>query len=291
MTPRLATTYEGGDPAFLHRILPHVDLVEVVPDSIAESRSGVHAIHPPTLAELQGICEEKPIILHGVGLSIGSAEGYSAPYLRLLDELMEHVSVLWHSEHLGYTTVDNAHLGTMLPLPMTDEALHMVCSRAEEIHRRYGIPFLLENVAHTLPTYSEGYRPAEFLNAVARESGCALILDAYNLECDIHNHGLDLDAFLDELAPEAIWEVHLANGVQHRGLQLDVHSRLTAESTLQLARRILSAAPQVRAVTYELLSQAVPVLGHEAIVDELMRIRSDLLDGRTSEPRTASVGR
>lgn len=283
VAPSLATTYEGGDPAFLEKVLPHVDLIEVVPDSIAESKGGHRALHRATLVELENICKQTLIIAHGVGLSIGSWEGYSDWYLRLLDELMESVDVLWHSEHLGYTTVDGVHLGTMLPLPMTDEALEMVCERAREIRRRYGLPFLLENVAHVLPAYAEGYSLARLLNAVARESGCPLLVDVYNLECDVRNHGLNLDEFFDELAPEAVWEVHLANGAEHRGLRLDVHSRLTKESTLGLARRILSGARQVRAVTYELLSQAVPVLGHDAVLEELRRIRSQVLREPASE--------
>src|SRR5207249_11585406 len=34
-TPALATTYEGGDPAFLESITPLVDTIEVSPDAIA----------------------------------------------------------------------------------------------------------------------------------------------------------------------------------------------------------------------------------------------------------------
>jgi uncharacterized protein (UPF0276 family) len=275
--PRLATNYEGGDPVFLEKVAPIVDLIEVVPDSIAESKNGRRTLNQATLAELRNICKDTPVIAHGVGLSIGSCEGFSNHYLRLLDELVENVDVVWHSEHLGYTNVEGINLGTMLPLPMTDEALDMVCERVIEIRQRYGLPFLLENVAHVLPVYEDGYSAAGFLNAVAQHSGCHILLDAYNLECDVHNHALNLDRFFDELAFDAVWEVHLANGVEHRGLQLDVHSRLIEESTLQVARRILSETGQVRAVTYELLSQAIPVLGQDAIVDELERIRCQVL--------------
>lgn len=277
VVPGLATTYEGGDPVFLEAVAPVVDFIEVAPDTIAESDGTGRRLNRATLTELKTVCTETPIIAHGIGLSIGSHEGCSDHYLRLLDALMESVDVAWHSEHLGYTTVDGVNLGTMLPMPLTDEALDIVCQRASDIRRRYGLPFLLENVAHVLPTYDDGYGLAGFLNTVARESGCRILLDAYNLECDVHNHGLNLDDFFRDLDADLVWEVHVANGPMHRGLRLDVHSDLTQPSTLDIVHRIRASSRQVRAVTYELLSQSIPLLGHAAIVGELNRIRDRVL--------------
>lgn len=275
--PCLATTYEGGDPNFLEKIAPLVDYIEVSPDSISESKDGRHTINETTLTELKNICKHTPIIAHGIGLSIGSHEGYSQEYLRLLDQLVEKVDIAWHSEHLGYTTVDGVNLGTMLPMPTTEEALELVSKRVCEIKQRYELPFLLENVAHVLPTLSDGYNLAGFMNALVKHSDCKLLLDIYNLECDAYNHGLDIDKFLGELNLDAVWEIHVANGVEHRNLRLDVHSNLTEQSTLDITRGVLCKAPSVRAVTYELLSQAIPILGYNAIVDELQRIRTQVL--------------
>jgi hypothetical protein len=38
----------------------------------------------------------------------------------------------------------------------------------------------------------------------------------------------------------------------------------------------VAAAPAVWGVTYEVLPEAVPVLGHDVIVDEVMRLRAAL---------------
>ena len=76
--------------------------------------------------------------------------------------------------------------------------------------------------------------PAGFLNTLAREAGCGLLLDVYNLQCDEANHGLHLDGFFEELDLAAVGEVHVANGVKRRGFQLDVHSGLTDPSTVAL---------------------------------------------------------
>lgn len=274
LRPGLGTTYLGHDPALLERVLPLVEYVETTPDSIARVENHAAALHPGSLAELKSIGDAAQVIVHGIGLSIGSHEGCSERYLRLLDELLRQVDVAWHSEHLGYTIVDGENIGTMLALPRTEEVLDMLCERIRAIQRRYPLPFLVENIVHMLPDYPGDYSEAGFLNALVERTGCGLLLDVYNLECDAHNHGFDIAGFLAELDIASVREVHVACGSHYRGLLLDAHSKVTRESTLELARSVVErAAGAVRAVTYELLREAVPTLGHDGVADELVRLR------------------
>jgi uncharacterized protein len=276
--PALATTYEGRDPAFLDRVLPLVEFVEITPDSLAQMSSRKPAYPVSTLEELAEIARRARIILHGVGLSIGTYSGYSETYIGMLDELMERFDVEWHSEHLGYVEVDGQHLGTMLAVPKTEEMLDLICRRVQRIQERYRKPFLLENIVHLLPDYPGQYSEAAFLNELSARTGCGLILDVYNLECDAHNHRFDITAFLGELKLENVREVHLAGGVVHRGIRLDVHSRTTENSTVSLAQEVLRRAPWIEAVTYELLPQAIPKLGYDAIAAELVRLQSAIVN-------------
>lgn len=267
--PAVGTTYGGHDPELLAAVLPLVDYVEVTPDTLAvRGPDGPH-LPADVVAELRAIGRDATIIVHGIGLSIGTVTGPSPTYLRLLDELLEQVEVAWHSEHLGYTTVDGRFLGTMLTLPRTDEAVDMLCPRIEHLRARYGLPFLLENVVHLLPDPAGQYSEAAFLNELTKSTGCGLIVDAYNLRCDAHNYGLDIDAFLAELNCDAVREIHVAGGVSRGSLLLDVHSRLVAPETLSVARAILDRSPQVDVTTYEVMREAVPVLGRSAIAAEI----------------------
>ena len=273
--PGLGTTYLGHDPALLARVLPLVDYIETTPDSIALIECGSARIHPQCLEELKSIGGAAQVLVHGIGLSIGSHEGWVEGYLDLLDELLEHVPVAWHSEHLGYTVVDGANLGTMLAMPRTDQALVMLSERVTAIQRRYPMPFLVENIIHMLPDYPGDYSEAAFLNALVARTGCGLILDVYNLECDAHNHGLDIGAFLAELDLTKVREVHVACGSEYRGFLLDAHSRTTRQTTVDLANRVIEGAGgAVEVVTYELLREAVPALGYDRIEDELRMLRS-----------------
>jgi uncharacterized protein (UPF0276 family) len=271
--PSLAATYEGGDQAFLERIVPFIDMIEVSPDAIAQSDGEGKHLRAQVLDEYDSVRSQVNLIAHGVGLSIGSFDHWDESYLRLLDELFSRFDLQWHSEHLACTVVADENLGTMIPLPRTDEALDLICRRVGLIQERYRVPFLLEHVIHLLPDAPAQFTPAGFLNELTSRTGCGLILDAYNLECDAHNQGLNVEAFLAELDLGPVRELHVAGGTQHRGFKLDIHSRRTSDTTLALAGNIVARAPNLKAVTYELLKEAVPLLGHETVCAELSRIR------------------
>lgn len=265
--------YEGRDPRFVETVLPLAEVVEVTPDAIATIRDGRAVIPAETIDELRTIARGARLTIHGVGLSIASADAMNENYLTLVDELMSSLDVAWHSEHLGYTTVDGENLGTMLVPPRTDEALDLICSRVESIQRRYAKPFLLEHVVNLFPDPGGDYTAAGFLNEIVRRTGCGLILDLYNLECDVHNELCTSSEFLDELELEAVREIHIANGTIDRGLRVDVHSRVTRDETLATLREVLPRTPNAEAVIFEMLGPYVGPTGLAAIANELRRVR------------------
>jgi uncharacterized protein (UPF0276 family) len=283
--PALATTYEGDDPALLERILPLIDTIEIAPDAVAASRNWAVQLRDEVLDEYASALPDVDLIAHGVGLSIGSFDGWDESYLRLLDQLFARFDLHWHSEHLACSVVAGEHLGTMLALPRTHEVLDLVCDRVRLIQERYRVPFLLEHVIHLLPDAPAEFTPAAFLNAITSRTGCGLILDAYNLECDAHNQGVCIESFLAELDLGSVRELHLAGGVQHDGFYLDIHSRRTDDATLSIGLDILRRAPNLDVVTYEFLKEAVPLLGHEGICAELARIRQAISETHHDQHR------
>lgn len=268
----IGTSYEALDPTFIEALLPRLDFVEVIPDTLA-IREGRHSKIPAqTLRQLELIAAQATVIVHGVGLSIGSADSWNDDYFRLLDQILEVVPVAWHSEHLAFTHVDGHFTGTMLALPRTQQALDLVAERTRRLQARYPLPFLLENTVNLLPDPPAEFSEAAFLNRLAHDSGCGLLLDLYNLECNAHNQGWAAADFLAELDLGRVRELHLAGGTEHRGLMLDIHSRLTRDSTRQLLPEVLARAPGVEAVIYEIMPEALPVLGHQAWADEVERL-------------------
>jgi uncharacterized protein (UPF0276 family) len=265
MKAGVGTSFEEVDPAFTSLILPLADVIEVIPDTLAV-KQGKHPIIPEAaLQNLSEIAEHATIIVHGVGLSIGSFHGWNENYFRLLDQILAVVPVAWHSEHLGFINVDGQFVGTMLALPRTQEALDLVAERTRHIMERYPLPFFLENIVNLLPDPPAEMTEAAFLNRLARNSGCELLLDLYNLA---------IPDFLDEIDLNLVREIHVAGGTERAGLMLDIHSRRTREMTRKLLPEVLSRTPNIEAIIYEVMHQAVPALGHQAWAEELHFLRS-----------------
>lgn len=274
----IGTTYEGKNFQYLKEVIPYVNHIEISPDSIANKKNGSTCINAEALTQLRWIENETDIeiLLHGVGMSIGSYNGYSMEYMSLLDELLREINgIRWHSEHLAYTMVNGENIGTMLALPRTDEVIEMICKRIETIQNKYKIPFLLENVISMLPSPSCDYSEAAFLNKITSLTGCGLILDVYNLECDQSNFDLDVEQFLEELNLNTVYEIHLAGGTTDSefNFKMDIHSQLVEASTLELAKRIINTnRSNVKAITFEILEEFIENHGTAAIINELKKL-------------------
>src|SRR5262245_36235605 len=160
MQPALIATYKGGEPLLLERLISIVDYIEISPDSISMATTRGFTLNPEILTELRNIPHSTEFVVHNVGLSIASAKGYSEAYVALLEDLMSQLPVIWHSEHLGFTTVEGEHLGTMLPPPRTREALDLISLRIRALQERFRIPFGLEHIVRLLPDYPGEYSDA-----------------------------------------------------------------------------------------------------------------------------------
>ena len=270
----LCTNYDLHEPELLKSMLPYVGYLEINPESICRWKNGKAVLHDKIINDLKSVNNQIKLIAHGTGLSIGSYEGYSEVYLEILSRLMEQVELTWHSEHLGYTKVGGENLNTMQALPKTQEMLDTLIPRIEKIQHRFGIPFLLENIVHLLPVYPGDYTDAEFLNIIVRETGCGLILDIYNLECDAYNYNFDIQRFINEINLEAVKEIHIARGTIYKGFQLDIHSNEVADSTLELTKEVLkmSGSRNIETITFEIMPQAVTAHGNAMVLNELNRL-------------------
>lgn len=234
------------------------------------------------LKDVLELGKQRPIVVHGLGLSIGSASGWNNEYLIMLNQFAQDQRFLWHSEHLGFTLVKNAdgteeHAGLLLPMPFIPEALDLLCPRIEHMCARYSAPFLIENTTYYLAAFSDNenqWDEIDFLNQLLHRTHCGLLLDLYNFYCNAINFGFDPYAALSRLQLDRVVEIHLAGGVTHEGFLLDVHSDEVPEPVWEILEWILPKLPNLRAITYELLDQALFILGEEKIAAQLRRCKT-----------------
>jgi uncharacterized protein (UPF0276 family) len=186
------------------------------------------------LSYLDAIALDYPISLHGVGLSLGSAEGMDAAHLARVREVIARVEPGLVSEHLSWSVANRTYLADLLPLPMTEEALDIVCRHVDQVQDFLGRRILVENPSSYLQFRHSAIPEWEFLAAAAGRTGCGILCDVNNIYVSACNHGWDASAYLAALPKDAIGEIHLAGHavtqMKSGTLRIDDHgSRVCAE--------------------------------------------------------------
>ncbi len=159
---------------------------------------------------LDAIRRDYPVSLHGVGLSLGSAEGLDERHLQHIAALVREVQPQLVSEHLSWSVVGGRYLADLLPLPMTEEALDVVSRHVMQVQERLGRRILVENPSTYVQFEHSSIPEWEFLAALARRTGCGVLCDVNNIFVSASNHGWNAAAYLRGLPTEAIEEIHLA---------------------------------------------------------------------------------
>ncbi|HEY0179376.1 MAG TPA: DUF692 domain-containing protein [Dokdonella sp.] len=167
--------------------------------------------------------ERWPLVMHGVSLSIGSADPLDRAYLRRLKTLAAFVEPAWISDHLCWTGVDGANLHDLMPLPYTEEALAHVAARVREVQDFLGRRILLENVSSYVAFHASQLSEAQFLAEIAARADCLILLDVNNVYVSSRNHGFDARAYLDEIPVERVQQFHLAGHEDQGDLVVDTH--------------------------------------------------------------------
>jgi hypothetical protein len=223
----------------------------------------------PGLRQLEAIRAHYPLSLHGVGLSLGSADGLDADHLDRLRMLVERIEPALVSEHLSWSVAGGVYLNDLLPLPLTEEALDVVCRNVETMQAALKRRVLVENPSTYLRFRQSTIPEPEFLTELARRTGCGLLCDVNNIYVSAENFGLDARAYLDALPPAAVGEMHLAGHFRGeragRTLLIDDHGAPVAEAVWDLYRHASARfghAPTL--IEWDSKLPALPILLAEA---------------------------
>jgi uncharacterized protein (UPF0276 family) len=204
------------------------------------------------LRRFAAIGEAVPLLLHGIGLSLGSAEGLEPARLRQIERAVAALDPPWFSEHIAWTRAGGIEVGHLTPLPFTRAAVETVARNVEALRCALpGVPLLLENIAYTLPLPGSEMSEPEFVRAVVEAAGTGLLLDLENVHANTVNHGGDPFAYLAALPLDRVVEVHLAGGVWHHGEYADSHTRPVPEESWALLEWLVPRAPNLAAVIVE----------------------------------------
>ena len=221
------------------------------------------------VAELDALRRDYPLSLHGVGLSLGSADPLNADHLDRLKHTVGRYAPALVSEHLCWVSYGDAYLHDLLPLPYTEEALIHVVPRIQAVQEHLGRQILIENVSSYLEFEHSAMPEWEFLREVAARSGCGILLDVNNVYVSAVNHGFDAHAYLAAVPADAVQEIHLAGHTRREvegvELLLDTHDQQVAEPVWALYRQALAlTGPKPTLIEWDNSLPALDLLLDEA---------------------------
>jgi uncharacterized protein (UPF0276 family) len=219
---------------------------------------------------LDAIRRDYPLSLHGVGLSLGSAEGLDATHLERVRGAVERFEPGLVSEHLSWSTVCGTYLGDLLPLPLTEEALDVICRHVDQVQAFLKRRILVENPSSYLRYKHSTIPEWEFLALVAHRTGCGILCDVNNIYVSACNHGWEPHTYLAALPVNAIGEIHLAGHAVRelgngRALRIDNHgSRVPPPVWALYAEALERFGPKPTLIEWDTDIPALEVLLGEA---------------------------
>jgi uncharacterized protein len=197
---------------------------------LAESRrAGFFEVHaenymgaggPPHQA-LERIRRDHPVSLHGVCMSIGGPQPLDRAHLARFRALVERYEPALVSEHLAWSTHETTYFNAI------------------------GRRILIENPSTYVAFASSTMSETDFIRAIARRTGCGLLLDVNNVFVSATNHGYAALDYLSDFPLTEVGEIHLAGHAEQSDdegerLLIDSHDGLVADAVWKLYEIVIS---------------------------------------------------
>jgi len=228
----------------------------------------------PRRAALETLRRDYPLSCHGVGLSLGSAEGLDDAHLARVAEVVNRFEPDLVSEHVAWSVSGGAYLNDLLPLPYTEEALGVISANIDRMQTTLRRQVLVENPSSYVSFEASTMAEWQFMAEIVARTGCGLLLDVNNIHLSAHNHRFDADTYVDALPLEAVQEIHVAGHfIQHfvddsgarRTILIDDHGDHVSPPVWRLFEAVLSRlGPVPTLVEWDANIPDLPVLLAEA---------------------------
>ena len=218
--------------------LPHVAEIAATRPQLGflEVHAENYMAETAALDRLVELRRDYPVSVHGVALSLGSAEQLDRVHLGRLMALIERVEPMLVSEHLAWSAIGGNYLNDLLPLPYTEESLDVFCQHVGEAQETLGRRLLIENPSSYLRFRHSTIPEAEFLTETARRTGCGILCDVNNIYVSANNFRFDPVAYLDSLPADVTGEIHLAghHAAEDADILIDDHGSRVAPPVWEL---------------------------------------------------------
>lgn len=218
-----------------HQVLiekPQIDWLEVHTENFMMQGG-------PLLDILLSLREHYPLSFHGVGLSLGSAQGICKNHLKKIKSLIYRFEPALLSDHLSWSNSGPVYLPDLLPVPYTQNSLTIIANNIDAVQNYLQRSLLIENPSSYFEYKTSSYSEAEFLTELVKQTGVKILLDINNVYVSCHNNSWDPHRYIQSLPRQSVKEIHLAGHSVHtvdsnNQLLIDTHDNHVSDKVWDL---------------------------------------------------------
>lgn len=186
-----------------------------------------------------------PVSLHGIGMSLGSADGLDLEHLKQVKNLIEIIDPCFISDHLSWSSKDGYFLPELLPTPYNKECLAVFSKNISMAQDFLGREIMVENPSTYLEYTNSTYAEPEFLNLLAEKTGAGILLDVNNIYVSAQNHNWSALEYLNSIEARHVNEIHLAGHSEklfpnNTKLLIDTHDNVVCPEVWDLYKKTIS---------------------------------------------------
>ncbi|MBI3820392.1 MAG: DUF692 family protein [Planctomycetes bacterium] len=225
----------------------------------------------------------RPFVAHGLAFSpatpIERDAARTRAWIERLRDDYQSFQFPWMSEHLGWMAIDG--LFSVLPLPFlyNNETAAAVSARMRAIAEIVPAAAFENNVAYFHMEDPE--LEPDYLNRLARESNCHIMLDLHNVYTQCKNNGTSARDYVSRLDLDRVIQIHLSGGADSdaawlrsgRVMRLDSHDGAIPGEVWNLYEEFLPKCNNIGGVVVERLNATFDASGVPALRDEVRRAR------------------
>lgn len=236
------------------------------PVTLVRAPGGPRFVEYAGLADAEGVAEEvariraagAPVLFHPSYINFCGSFANHGPWLAATAAHVQAVGSPWFAQDCAYCFWQegpsySTQLGYFIPPLLNEASLALAIARVREVQAAVPVPVAVEPppmafVVGGMPLFT-------FFGRLARETGCALLLDMGHLvSWEMASGQRVLDA-IDELPGAQVIELHVAGGrLRQAGdgpVYMDMHEAPVLAETWAMLEALLPRLPNVKALCYE----------------------------------------